>query len=203
MANTTDIQHTCGECTFYNHGYCVKTRMNGTPRYQYACHRFMTDEEYLAYRAKQHNERMERNEVRFNFMLTALEISATTTMHIMEYFDSLFADHMVERNWRFDRKRAAKDIRGAAEKMRKLYQSSFMNDLKQTMTDKETGKVWDGHKYDSHDGDARNWALKLFYDLDRCWQDPEKDKMILDAYRSLPDNNTFAQQDYNHFTSRQ
>lgn len=34
-------------------------------------------------------------------------------------------------------------------------------------------------------------------------QDPEKDKMILDAYRSLPDNNTFAQQDYNHFTSRQ
>ena len=198
MANTTNTQHTCQECTFRNHNYCVKSRLNVRPS-QYACAKFMTDEEYLAERGAAKNARMARNEVRLNFMLTALEISATTTVQIMEYFDSLFEDHMVERDWRFARKKAAKDIRKAAEKMRQLYQASFMKDLQQTMTDKETHKIWDGKKYDLHEGDGRRWALRLFYELDRCWQDPVAEQKVLDCYLSMPDNGTFDECDYRHF----
>ena len=68
MANTTNIKHTCGECTFYNNGYCTKNRLQ-YPRYQYACERFMTDEEYKAERERVNNEQMERNETRLNFLL--------------------------------------------------------------------------------------------------------------------------------------
>lgn len=198
MANTTDIQHTCGECTFYNHGYCVKTRMNGTPRFQYACAKFMTDEEYIAERERAKNERMERNEVRFNFLLTAMEVSATATQMLMEYFDSLFADHMVERNWRQERKKAAKDIRQCAERMRSIFQHTFMVDQMNVMT-KHGKQDFDADQYDRHEGDARMHVLKLLYDLDRCWLLPEKDQQVLELYQSMPDNGSFDKQDYNHF----
>ena len=197
MANTTNLQHTCGECTFRNHNYCAKSRLNVRPS-QYACNKFMTDEEYKAEREKVKNERMAQMEVRLNFILTALEIAATSTQQIMEYFDSLFEDHMVERNWRFDRKRAAKDIRQAAERMRQIYQYSFMKDHMQVMTSRGT-KTFDAQAYDNHEKDGRNLVLKLFYDLDRCWQDDDKDKAVIDFYKGMPDNGCFDDSDYRHF----
>lgn len=200
MANTTDTRHTCSQCTFFNHGYCAKLRMR-VPKIQYACDRFMTDAEYIAEREKVKNEQMEKNERRFNFLLTALEISATSTQMIMEYFDSLFQDHMIERKWRFDRKKAAKDIRAAAERMRQVFQHSFMQDQMNVMTG-HGEREFDVTAYDNHEGDAAMWTLKLLYDLDRCWQLPEHDKIILDTYKNMPDNQSFIEQDYRHFTRK-
>lgn len=198
MANTTDTRHTCGECTFFNHGYCVKTRMAGTPQFQYACPKFMTDEEYKAERERAASEAERKNEIRFNFILTALEISATSTQMIMEYFDSLFQDKMVERNWRQQRKKAAKDIVQCAERMRSLYHHTFMVDQMNVMTG-HGEREFDVNAFDSHEEDARNWALKLFYDLDRCWQDSGKDKQVIDLYKSMQSIGAFEQRDFNHF----
>lgn len=201
MANTTNTRHKCGECTFFNHGYCVKTRLNNTPRFQYACDKFMTDAEYQAERERIASERERKNEIRFNFILTALEISATTTQMIMEYFDSLFQDHMVERNWRQARKKAAKDIVACAERMRSIHQHSFMVDQMNVMTGRGE-REFDVQAYDRHEEDAKMWALKLFYDLDRCWQQPDRDEQVLELYKSMPDGETFTPQDYRHFSRR-
>lgn len=200
MANTTDTRHTCAECTFFNHGYCVKTRLK-TPKVTYACAKFMTDEEYKAERDRIASEAERRNEVRFNFILTALEISATSTQMIMEYFDSLFQDKMVERNWRQQRKKAARDIVQCAERMRSLFQHTFMVDQMNVMTG-HGEREFDVKAYDAHEEDAANWTLKLFYDLDRCWQMPERDEQVLNLYKGMPDNETFTQADYNHFNQR-
>lgn len=200
MANTTDTRHTCAECTFFNHGYCVKTKTK-TPRIQYACARFMTDAEYLAEQEKKASEAERRNEIRFNFILTALEISATSTQMIIEYFDSLFQDKMVERNWRFERKKAAKNIVACAEKMRSIFQHTFMVDQMNVMTG-HGERQFDVTAFDAHEADAANWTLKLFYDLDRCWQMPERDEQVLDLYKSMPDNETFTEQDYRHFAKQ-
>ena len=200
MANTTNLQHTCGECTFRNHNYCVKSRLNVRPA-QYACAKFMTDEEYKAERERIASEQERRNEIRYNFILTALEISATSTQMIMEYFDSLFQDKMVESNWRQQRKKAARDIVQCAERMRSLYQHTFMVDQMNVMT-KHGEQPFDVSAFDAHEEDARLWTLKLFYDLDRCWQMPEKDEQVLALYKSMPDNETFTRQDYNHFDRR-
>ena len=163
MANTTNLTRTCADCTFRSHDYCVKARNKVRP-IQYACDKHMTDEEWKAEKERMQNERMQKNERRLNFILTALAISATSTQMIMEYFDSLFEDHMVERNWRFARKKAANDIRTYAEKMRMLYQHSFMAD--QTTVFTRHGKSdFDAVAYDTHERDARHWSLKLFYEL--------------------------------------
>lgn len=197
MANTTDLQHTCGECTFRNHTYCVKSRLNVRPG-QYACAAFMTDAEYKAEREAAKEKALQKNELRFNFLLTALEISATSTQQIMEYFDSLFTDHMVERDWRRERKKAAKDIRQAAERMRSIFQHTFMVDQMQVMTG-HGEREFDCTAFDNHEADGRMATLKLLYDLDRCWQDPERDKEILDHYRSMSSVGAFEQRDFNHF----
>ena len=197
MANTTNLTRTCGDCTFRNHNYCVKTKNKVQP-IQYACNRHMTDQEWNEEKDRMVNERLERNETRLNFILTALAISATSTQMLMEYFDSLFEDHMVERDWRFARKKAANDIRAAAEKMRKLYQHTFMADQNTVFT-KQGKKAYDAEAYDLHERDARQWCLKLFYELDRCWQDIDKEKAVLDFYKAMPDNNTFDDSDYRHF----
>lgn len=197
MANTTNLQHTCGECTFRNHNYCVKSRLNVRPG-QYACNKFMTDEEYKAERERAKEAALKKNELRLNFMLTALEISATSTQQIMEYFDSLFVDHMVERDWRRERKRAAKDIRHAAERMRSIFQHTFMVDQMNVMTG-HGEREFDITAYDSHEQDGRMATLKLLYDLDRCWQDPERDKQVIDLYKTMPSLGAFEQMDFNHF----
>lgn len=120
---------------------------------------------------------------------------------IMEYFDSLFQDKMVERNWRQQRKKAARDIVQCAERMRSLFQHTFMVDQMNVMTG-HGEREFDVKAYDAHEEDAANWTLKLFYDLDRCWQMPERDEQVLNLYKSMPDNETFTPQDYKHFSKR-
>ena len=197
MASTTNLKHTCGECTFRNHTYCVKSRMNVRPA-QYACAYFMTDEEYKAEREAAKEAAYKKNEMRFNFLLTALEISATSTQQIMEYFDSLFTDHMVERDWRRERKQAANEIRKCAARMRNLFQQTYMVDQMNVMTG-HGEREFDCTAWDSHEMDGRMAVLKLLYDLDRCWQDPSKDKEIIDHYKSMPSIGAFEQMDFNHF----
>ena len=63
-------------------------------------------------------------------------------------------------------------------------------------------REFDVKAYDAHEEDAANWTLKLFYDLDRCWQMPERDEQVLNLYKSMPDNETFTPQDYKHFSKR-
>lgn len=116
----------------------------------------------------------------------------------MEYFDSLFTDHMVERDWRRERKKAARDIRQAAERMRSIFQHTFMVDQMQVMTG-HGEREFDCAAWDSHEADGRMATLKLLYDLDRCWQDPERDKEILDHYKGMPSVGAFAPQDFKHF----
>ena len=200
MANTTNLQHTCGECTFRNHNYCTKSKLNVRPA-QYACAKFMTDEQWNTYVEEQASERMRKNEVRLNFILTAMFISATSTQMLMEYFDSLFQDHMVERNWRFSRKKAANEIVKACEKIRNTFQYSFMEDHMKVMT-ADGKQAFDAKSFDLHEADGRMWALKLLYDMDRCWKDPEREQQIIEYYKTFPDNGCFDPMDYRHFITK-
>lgn len=197
MANTTNLQHTCGECTFRNHTYCVKSRLNVRPG-QYACAAFMTDEQYKAHREAEANERWKKKEINMNFKLTGIEIFATATQQLMEFFDSDFTDYMVERDWRRERKQAANEIRKCAARMRSIFQQTFMVDQMQVMTG-HGERPFDCTALDSHEADGRMAVLKMLYDLDRCWQDPEKDKQVLDLYKSMPSIGAFEERDYRHF----
>ena len=195
-----DINKTCSNCVFYDKQFCLKeNRM--VAGVQYACTGFQTPEEYRAEREAAYKKRIEQQEVRLNFIVTAMSISAVSTQMFLEWFDRQFNEEDLKTTWRFERKKAAREIVAACDRIRSMYNNTFMKDQIGAFT-KEDDKTFDPVRYDLHDEDARSWCLKLLYDLDRCWQNDEADQKIFDLYKSFPDNGMFFPEDYRHFTKR-
>lgn len=198
MANTTNTRHTCKDCGFFKDNFCVKKNSQARAIF-YACERFQTFEQLQAEAERRRKERMDREETRLNFILTGMMISATSTQMLLEYFDSFFNDVKAEREWRHSRKRVAKEIVAAVERIRTLFAHTFQQDQIQVMTEHGT-KIFDAAAYDNHEQDARDWALNMLYHLDRCWQNDAAEKYILDTYKAMPDNGLLDAKDYKHFS---
>lgn len=196
------IDRVCKTCALYDpaSGYCWK-KNEATPGLRYGCESFMTPEEFKADCEARRQERLRKEEQRLNFILTALYISSTATMQMLEYFDDQFQDKKAESDWRFARKRAANDINKAVEKIRSLYQHNFMVDQTQVMTN-HGKEAFDAHAYDSHEDDARRWNKLLLHHMESSWQDEAKEAQILSFYESLPHVGIFHPKDFNHFTTK-
>lgn len=193
----------CATCAFFDKASCYCMRRNEqTMKLKYACDLFMTPEEFKADCEARRQERLRKEEQRLNFILTALYISSTATMQLLEYFDDQFQDKKAETDWRFSRKRAANEIDRAVKKIRDLYQHNFMVDQTQVMTN-HGKEAFDAHAYDSHEDDARRWNKLLLHHMESSWQDNTKEAQILSFYESLPHVGIFHPKDFNHFTTKQ
>lgn len=197
MSKKVSIDRTCGKCALYDNGWCKREKL-AVPSVKYACDNFLTPEQLAAQIAQWKQERMRKEEHRLNMLLTGIYISATSTQMLLEYFDSEFVDRSIESNWRFSRKRAANEIMRCAQRIRDLFTHTFMEDQTQVMTD-HGRSAFDVVAYDSHEDDARRWARRLLYDLDRSWGNDDIEDKIDEFYMSLPGNDTFAERDYRHF----
>lgn len=198
MANTTNTKHTCKECGRCDKGYCTMSRQVVRAT-QYACNHFATLDQLKAEWEARRQARLQKEEQRLNFLLTALYITTTAGQQLLEYFDAQFQDRKAEADWRFARKRAANEITRAAQKIRDIYQHSFMADQTQVMTAHGT-QPFDVKAYDSHEDDARRWNRLLLHHMESSWQDDEKEAQILNFYESLPHVGIFEKKDYKHFT---
>lgn len=201
MANTTNTQHTCMECGHCQMGLCTKSNQ-AVHATQYACHRFQTLTQIKEEREARLQTRLRKEEQRLNFILTALYISTTASMQLLEYFDAQFQDRKAESNWRFARKRAANEIDRAVQRIRDLYQHNFMVDQTQVMTN-HGKEAFDANAYDSHEDDARRWNKLLLHHMESSWQDEATEAQILSFYESLPHVGIFEQKDFRHFTTKQ
>ena len=197
------IEKTCQSCAHFDPAVsmCKKTGEH-TMAIRYACRRHMTPEEWKAECEARRQARLQKEEQRLNFILTALYITSTATIQLLEYFDAQFQDRKAESNWRFARKRAANDIDRAVQRIRDIYQHSFMADQTQVMT-KHGKEAFDVEAYDNHEDDARRWNLCLFHHMDGCWQDEEQEARVLEFYESLPHIGIFEKKDFRHFAKRQ
>ena len=200
MASTTNTRHTCQECGHCDHGLCRKSGLM-TRLTQYACNLFKTREEVLSERKARNQARLRKEEERLNFILTALYISTTASMQLLEYFDAQFIDRKTESDWRFARKKAANDIVKAVEGIRKTHQHNFMQDQMSVMTGHGT-RAFDAEAYDNHEDDARRWGKLLLHHMESSWQDEEAEARILSFYESLPHVGIFEPKDYRHFTTK-
>lgn len=201
MANTTNTRHTCKECGHCQMGLCTKSNQ-AVHATQYACHRFQTLTQIKEEREAWRQARLRKEEQRLNFILTALYISSTATMQMLEYFDDQFQDKKAEADWRFARKRAANEIDRAVKKIRDLYQHNFMVDQTQVMTN-HGKEAFDANAYDSHEDDARRWNKLLLHHMESSWQDEATEAQILNYYENLPHVGIFEQKDFRHFTTKQ
>lgn len=198
MASTINTHHTCQECGHCQMGLCTKSNQAVRPT-TYACHRFQTLTQIKEEREAWRQERLRKEEQRLNFILTALYISTTASMQLLEYFDAQFQDKKTESNWRFARKRAANEIDRAVQRIRDLYQHNFMEDQTKVMTGHGT-RPFDAEAYDNHEDDARRWNRLLLHHMDACWQDDTQEANVLDFYEKLPHIQIFEKKDYKHFT---
>ena len=198
MANTTNTRHLCKDCGHCQMGICTKSNQAVRPT-TYACHRFQTLDEIKAEREAWRLARLQKEEQRLNFILTALYITSTATMQLLEYFDAQFQDRKAEADWRFARKRAANEIDRAVQRIRDLYQHNFMEDQTKVMTGHGT-RPFDAEAYDNHEDDARRWNRLLLHHMDACWQDDTQEANVLDFYEKLPHIQIFEKKDYKHFT---
>ena len=198
MASTINTHHTCQECGHCQMGLCTKSNQ-AVRATTYACHRFQTLTQIKEEREAWRQERLRKEEQRLNFILTALYISTTASMQLLEYFDAQFQDKKTESNWRFARKRAANEIDRAVQRIRDLYQHNFMEDQTKVMTGHGT-RPFDAEAYDNHEDDARRWNRLLLHHMDACWQDDTQEANVLDFYEKLPHIQIFEKKDYKHFT---
>ena len=196
------IERTCGKCAFYDapSGYCKK-RNEPTRAILYACDRFLWPYEWEAYKKAKHEELLRKEEHRLNFILTGLYIQSTATMQMLEYFDKQFSDRKVEAKWRFERKRAANEISRCVQRIRDIYQHSFMTDQTEVMTAHGT-QAFDAQSYDNHEEDARRWNLLLLHHMETSWQDDAKEAEILAYYEGLPRVGIFHPKDFRFFNVR-
>lgn len=198
MANTINTRHTCKECGHFGHRFCILSNTMVHETF-YACHRFKTPAQIKEEREAWRKARIEKEEQRLNFILTALYISTTASMQLLEYFDAQFQDKKAEANWRFARKQAANQIDRAVQRIRDLYQHNFMHDQTQVMTAHGT-RAFDAEAYDSHEDDARRWNRLLLHHLESCWQDDAQEANVLSFYEGLPHIGILEKKDFKHFT---
>lgn len=200
MANTTNTKHLCMECGFCRDGVCRKTNL-AVFATQVACFEFRTIEDVK----KEYEEKLaalrRKEEERLNFLLTALYISSTCTMQLLEYFDSQFQDKKVEGKWRFERKRAAGEIDRCVKRIRDVYQYTFMEDHMAVMTG-HGKREFDAEAYDNHEDDARRWNKLLLHHMESSWQSEKAEEMILKFYESMPHVGIFCKSDFKHFTTK-
>lgn len=196
------IDRICKTCALRDSfsGYCKK-RNEPTPALRYACNDFMTSQEWEAYKKAKNEERLRQEEHRLNFILTGLYIQSTATMQMLEYFDKQFSDRKVEAKWRFERKRAANEISRCVQRIRDIYQHSFMADQTEVMTAHGT-QAFDAQSYDNHEEDARRWNLLLLHHMETSWQDDVREAEILSYYEGLPRVGIFHPKDFRFFTKR-
>lgn len=196
------LERTCGKCAHFHPdcSYCLKSGQP-TMDYIYACDAFRTPEEFKAEREAMKKARMAKEEQRLNFILTALYIQTTAAMQMLEYFDAQFLDRKVESDWRFKRKQAANEISKAVQRIRYIYQHSFMADQNKIMT-KHGTQPYDVEAWDTHENDARLWNKIMLHHLDASWQDEEQEGKILNFYEDLPHQGFFDKKDFRHFTTK-
>lgn len=194
---TTTKLHTCGDCAFNSVGYCMRNRMAVKP-INYACRHFVTPEDRKAELEARKQERLKHEEMRLNFILTGMYIQSTALMQGLEYFDAQFSDKQTEANWRYSRKRAANEIKRCVQKIRDIYQHTFMEDHMQVMTGHGT-REFDVTAWDTHEEDGRKWNLLMYHHMDTTWGDDAAEADIVDIYEKRPHIGIFNATDYKHW----
>ena len=193
-------QCTCKDCAFYDYNYCKRMNIATRP-IQYACDRFRTWEQRKAELEAEKEALLKKEELRLNFILTGLFILSTSTMQMLEYFDKQFTDIKAEAKWRFERKRAANEITRCVQRIRDIYQHTFMVDQTEVMTG-HGEHAFDAQSYDNHEDDARRWNKLLLHHMESSWQDDAAEAAILKFYENLPHVGIFEKRDFNHFTTK-
>lgn len=184
----------CEDCYFADGSWCKK---NKCVHATYGCRHHMTEEE-LRQKIKEEIRKQELEyESKMNFILTILVNCASATQIVMEQFDKMIVDKNAEKNWRQERKRAFKEIRSCAERMRVLYDQYIQPDIVGSM--KNTDGQFDVTKYDDNQRDSHELVRLMLWHWEKCFQSYENVDKVFGFYESLPGAGIFSKEEIEKF----
>lgn len=184
----------CEDCYFADGSWCKK---NKCVHAIYGCRHHMTEEELRQKIKEEMRKQEEEYERKMNFILTILVNCASATQIVMEQFDKMIVDKNAEKNWRQERKRAFKEIRSCAERMRVLYEQYIQPDIVGSM--KNTDGQFDVTKYDDNQRDSHELVRLMFWHWEKCFNSYENVDKVFAFYESLEGSGIFSKNEIEKF----
>lgn len=184
----------CEDCYFADGAWCKK---NNCVHAIYGCNHHITKEELIAKVKEEMRKQEEEYERKMNFILTILVNCASATQIVMEQFDKMIVDKNAEKNWRQERKRAFKEIRSCAERMRVLYDQYIQPDIVGSM--KNTDGQFDVTKYDDNQRDSHELVRLMLWHWEKCFNSYENVDKVFAFYESLEGSGIFSKNEIEKF----
>lgn len=188
-----DIDKRCGNCACINDkkDWCQLHR-HSVCAIHYGCRTWMTQEQLEA-KIKEKEAYLEAEDgVRVNYMLTLMFAFVSAAYQIMVRGETMLGNLIGGKDWRFERKRALKEIMKASEKIQSQYATYFEKDYEQLMSNYGRD-VFDKKKYDGfqmYSGDILMVGLEL---MEHCYHNPALIQDIIQDIRKRPnDLNLFS-----------
>lgn len=203
-SSKVDINKTCGNCACANEkkDWCQFHR-HSINAINYGCKTWITQEELEAKLKEKQAYLESENGVRVNYMLTLMFSFVTAAYHIMTRSEAILGELIGGKDWRFERKKALKDIMSAIEKIQTLYSTYFEKDYIQMMSNYGREK-FDTKKYDGfqmYSGDILMVGLTL---MEHCYHNNALVHEIIEEIRKRPnDLNLFPPEFVEQFRIKQ
>lgn len=186
LKSQVSIERRCGDCACINEkkDWCLLHK-HTTSSINYGCKTWLTQDELDA-KLKAKSAYLEsENGIRVNYMLTLMFAYVSAAYQIMSRSESILGELIGGKEWRFERKKALKDIMSAIDKISTLYSLYFEKDYIQMMSDygrKEFDvKAFDG--FQMYSGDVLMFGLTL---MEHCYHHPEMIYEIIEEIRKRP-----------------
>lgn len=158
------IAKRCQDCVAFNGQDWCNLHKHATKGINYGCKSHLT-EEGLEKKVKKEEAYLEStNGIRVNYMLTLMFAMVSASYQIMCKGETMLGKLIGGKDWRFERKKALKDIMRDIEHIKTLYATYFEKDYIQMMSDYGR-EEFDAYTYDGFQmfsGDMLQLGLTYF-----------------------------------------
>ena len=186
MRSQVDIDKRCGNCACINDkkDWCQLHR-HCTSAINYGCKNWLTQEELDKKLAEKQAYLEAENGVRVNYMLTLMFAYVSAAYHIMTRSETILGELIGGKDWRFERKKALKDIMSDINHIATLYSTYFEKDYIQMMSDYGRENL-DRTQYDGFQMYAGDILMLGLTVMEHCYHDHTKIYEIIEEIRKRP-----------------
>ena len=125
----------CENCACFNGKDWCQLHQHATRAINYGCKTHLTQEEMDEKLKKAQAYLESQDGIRVNYMLTLMFAMVSASYQIMCKGETMLGELIGGKDWRFERKKALKDMMSAISKIQSLYSTYFEKDYKEMMSD--------------------------------------------------------------------
>ena len=198
-----DIDRRCGNCACINEkkDWC-QLHKHTTSEIKYACKSWLTKEQLEKKKRDAEAYIESRDGIRVEYMLTLMFAFISASYHIMTRSEAILGELIGGKEWRFERKKALKDMMSDIKHISTLYSTYFEKDYIQMMSNYGR-EDFDKKKYDGfqmYSGDILMVGLTL---MEHCYHNNALIHEIIEEIRQRPnDLNLFTPEFVEQFKIR-